>query len=250
MQAIDMNAISSVISFLTDALIPFCSPVMVQKIRFQLMTSLRSVQSLSLIPYAHPPRPMYDACLITGLPWAQWMLLLGNQPIHITITPLHVHAHVSTRMIALWEADADLRPTNIPSIARQRPLAKPKPCVRARLPILIPTLLDLSSSEADADMDCDSDTESNASSSSCFSSASDESMTSVSSRGSSKPNSKPYLPRQTPTIKRVVTTYLYKGGSTVVATGGVMLGPHATTKKSSPRVLLGPDDDDSWRRRV
>ncbi len=109
MQAIDMNAISSVISFLTDALIPFCSPIMVQKIRFQLMTSLRSVQSLSLIPYAHPPRPMYDACLITGLPWAQWMLLLGNQPIHIIITPLHVYAHVSTRMIALWEADADLR---------------------------------------------------------------------------------------------------------------------------------------------
>lgn len=248
MQAIDMNAISSVISFLTDALIPFCSPIMVQKIRFQLMTSLRSVHSLSLIPYAHPPRPIYDACLITGLPWAQWMLLLGNQPIHITITPVHVYAHVSTRMIALWEADADLRPTNIPSIARQRPLAKPKPCVRARLPILIPTLLDLSVSEADADMDSDSDTESTASSS-CFSSASDESMTSVSSKGSSKPSSKPYVPRQALTTKRVITTYLYKGGSTVVATGGVMLGPHVTTKKSSPRVLLGPDDD-SWRRRV
>ncbi|KAK0190663.1 hypothetical protein F5146DRAFT_1000659 [Armillaria mellea] len=248
MQAINMNAISSVISFLTDALIPYCSPVMVQKIRFQLMTSLRSVRSLSLIPYAHPPRPIYDACLITGLPWAQWMLLLGNQPIHITITPLHVYAHVPTRTVALWEADADLRPTNIPSIARQRPLAKPKPCVRARLPILIPTLLDLSVSEADADTDCDSDTESTASSS-YFSSVSDESMTSVSSKGSSKPSSKPYLPRQTPT-KRVITTYLYKGGSTVVATGGVMLGPHAATKKLSPHVLLGPDDDDSWRRRV
>ncbi|KAK0230488.1 hypothetical protein IW262DRAFT_407096 [Armillaria fumosa] len=249
MQAIDMNAISSVISFLTDALIPYCSPVTVQKIRFQLMTSLRSVQSLSLIPYAHPPRPIYDACLVTGLPWAQWMLLLGNQLIHLTITPLHVYAHVSTRTIALWDADTDLRPSNIPSIARQRPLAKPKPCVRARLPILIPTLLDLSSSEADADMDCDSDTESTASSS-CFSSASDESMTSVSSKGSSKPSSTPYLPRQTPTTKRVITTYLYKGGSTVVATGGVMLGPHATTKMSSPRVLLGSDDNDSWRRRV
>ncbi|KAK0206824.1 hypothetical protein DFS33DRAFT_622110 [Desarmillaria ectypa] len=249
MQAIDMNAISSVVSFLTDALIPFCSPIMVQKIRFQLMTSLRSVQSLSLIPYAHPPRPIYNACLITGLPWAQWMLLLGNQPIHITIAPLHVHAHVSTRMITLWQADADLCPTNIPSIARQRPLAKPKPCVRARLPICVPTLLDLSSPEADADMDCDSDAESTASSS-CFSSASDESMTSVSSRGSSEPHSKPYFPRQAPTTKRVITTYLYKGGATSVVTGGVMLGPHTTTKKSSPRVLLGPDDDDSWRRHV
>ncbi|KAK0461833.1 uncharacterized protein EV420DRAFT_132497 [Desarmillaria tabescens] len=249
MQAIDMNAISSVVSFLTDALIPFCSPITVQKIRFQLMTSLRSVQSLSLIPYVHPPRPIYNACLITGLPWAQWMLLLGNQPIHITITPLHVYAHVSTRMITLWQADADLSPTNIPSVARQRPLAKPKPCVRARLPICVPTLLDLSLPEAEADMDCDSDAESTASSS-CFSSASDESMTSVSSKGSSKSRSKPYLPRQAPIPKRVVTTYLYNGGSTGVATGGVMLGPRATTKKPSPRVLLGPDDDDSWRHRV
>lgn len=213
------------------------------------MTSLRSVRSLSLVPYAHPPRPIYDACLVTGLPWAQWILLLGNQPIHLTITPLHVYAHISTRRVALWDADTDLCPSNIPSIARQRPLAKPKPCVRARLPILIPTLLDLSSCEVDADMDCDSDTESTASSS-CFSSASDESMTSVSSKGSSKPRSTPYLPRQTPTTKRAIATYLYKGGSTVVATGGVMLGPHATTKKSSPRVLLGPDNNDSWRRRV
>ncbi|KAG7447459.1 uncharacterized protein BT62DRAFT_930471 [Guyanagaster necrorhizus] len=155
-------------------------------------------------------------------------------------------------MITLWQADDDLCLTNMPSIARQRPLAKPRPNVRAHLPIRVPTLPDLNLSETDADMSCDSDAESTASSS-CFSSASSESMTSVSSRGSSKLRSKPYLPRQAQApvieIKRVVTTYLYNGGSTSVATGGVMLGPQATTKKSSPRVLLGPDDD-NWRRRV
>ncbi|KAK0444376.1 hypothetical protein EV421DRAFT_1800746 [Armillaria borealis] len=102
MQVIDTTAVSAVVSFLTDVLAPLCS----SRVR---------VRSLSLSPYRPPPRPLHDACMTTGLPWPYWILLLGNQDIHITITSLHVKAQIAAHTVALWDADTDLYPSNIDS---------------------------------------------------------------------------------------------------------------------------------------
>ncbi|KAK0499648.1 hypothetical protein EDD18DRAFT_858552 [Armillaria luteobubalina] len=161
MQVIDSTAVSAVVSFLTDVLDPLCSSRVVDKLRCLLKKSLQRVRSLSLSPYKPPPRPLHDACMTTGLPWPYWILLLGNQDIHITITPLHVQAQISAHTVALWNADADLHASNVPAP-----------------PDLAPV-----------DSDLDSDTEST---SSYFSDVSLSSVTSVSSGAS---QSTPYLRR-------------------------------------------------------
>ncbi|KAK0461714.1 uncharacterized protein EV420DRAFT_1526803 [Desarmillaria tabescens] len=174
MQVIDTSAVSAVVSFLTDDLAPLCSSLVVDKLRCLLKKSLQRVRSLSLSPYRPPPRPVHDACMSTGLPWPYWILLLGNQDIHITITPLHVQAQIAARTVALWDADADLHASNVRFIAGKQ-IVHPRTLVP--MPIRVPTPPDL----APVDSDSDSDTEST---SSYFSDVSLSSVTSVSSAAS------------------------------------------------------------------
>ncbi|KAK0190536.1 hypothetical protein F5146DRAFT_1044658 [Armillaria mellea] len=182
MQVIDTTAISAVVSFLTDDLAPLCSSRVVDKLRCLLKKSLQRVRTLSLSPYRPPPRPLHDACMTTGLPWPYWILLLGNQDIHITITPLYVQAQISARTVALWNADADLHSSNVCFIAGKQSVHPP---TRILMPIQVPAPPDL----APVDSDSDSDTEST---SSYFSDVSLSSVTSVSSAAS---QSTPYLRR-------------------------------------------------------
>ncbi|KAK0491428.1 hypothetical protein IW261DRAFT_88018 [Armillaria novae-zelandiae] len=182
MQVIDTTAVSAVVSFLTDVLDPLCSSRVVDKLRCLLQKSLQRVRSLSLSPYRHPPRPLHDACMTTGLPWPYWILLLGNQDIHITITPLYVQAQISAHPVALWNADADLHPSNVRFIAGKQSV---HPSTRILMPIQVPAPPEL----APVDSDSDSDTEST---SSYFSDVSLSSVTSVSSAAS---QSTPYFRR-------------------------------------------------------
>ncbi|KAK0243198.1 hypothetical protein EDD85DRAFT_786140 [Armillaria nabsnona] len=91
--------------------------------------------------------------MTTGLPWHYWILLLGNQDIHITIAPLHVQAQIAAHTVALWDADTDLHSSNVRFIAGKQSVHPP---TRILMPIHVPAPPDL----APVDSDSDSDTES------------------------------------------------------------------------------------------
>ncbi|KAF8919585.1 hypothetical protein CPB85DRAFT_815592 [Mucidula mucida] len=261
------SAVSAVVSFLTDALVPFYDPAFLHAVRLHLQMSLpahfKSSAELSLSSTTPPPPVIVQV----PLAFAQWMFFLGSQPIRIVASSTEVKAVFANRTASLWREDGeeDLNEHNVPSIACRNatstrpavyrpPIRLPSPPLRASAPAPI-VVDDDSSSDSSSDVDSDDGY------------LSEDSMTSVSSTQSVYSVSKPVHSK--PSVPPI--TYLYQGGKTNVVTGGVMLGASSnkpaalTALKSSScnkpftpakrqafpkarRVLLGPDSS-NWRRR-
>ncbi|KAF9037873.1 hypothetical protein BDZ89DRAFT_1061450 [Hymenopellis radicata] len=247
------SAVSAIISFLTDSLIPFFHPLILHAVRLHLRLTLPSYFSssneLSLSPGSRPPRLL----LSTPVPFAQWMVFLGNQPIRIVVSSSEVKAVFDSRTATLWRKDGedDLCGDNVRAIARNDSISMKKYVPPMRTPSCIPHIRvaipveDDSSSSSDSDADSDDGY------------TSEESMTSVSSTRSVYSETKPSsicssaaasISRATP-----ATTYLYQGGKTSVVTGGVMLSSQPTVKSAvrspmrpSPSAINNPSS--TWRK--
>lgn len=273
------SAVSSIISFLTDSLVPFYHPAFLHAVRLHLRTSLpgyfASSPELCLSLTISPPS------VISQIPleFYQWMSLLGHQSITILTSPTEVKAVFASQTATIWREDGeeDLQESNIPFIARgitsSVKMAVHRSTIRVPSPPLLPQVT------TPIDVDYDSSSSSSSDLDSDDGNISEDSMTSVSSARSQYSVSKsetPYLPRA-PSAQ----TYIYQGGETNVVTGGVMLGipsgepaplahkrtsnsdskpplhntpytprspPKRTASRTSRRVLLGPECS-NWRQR-
>ena len=268
-------AFSSLAMFLTRPLVLHYPLTAVLNAQLVLEANLSRVTlpfTFTLSAELSAPQPFAD----TGIPWTQWATIFGDQPLHFSVTEQCVKLSIGQLpFFVLWAQSVE-ESSYVPFISKSKRTASDVQAPRifsAVKSIKMPSL-----SCIDSPVDLDSDTESDSASSSfSFSSSSSDSMTSVSSRSSS-PSSKDstplppskdsvalpysvpitprYLPRKQPhavinRTKSDPTRYLYKGGSTNVMTGGVMLGKATPAKADKPRrktVLLGPESHD-WRRR-
>ncbi len=249
------SAVSAIISFLTDSLIPFFHPLILHAVRLHLRLTLpshfSSSDELSLSPGSRPPRFL----LSTPVPFAQWMVFLGNQPIRIVVSSSEVKAVIDNRTATLWSksGEDDLCGDNVCPKTRNDSISIKKDVYRPpmRTPSSIPPICVVIPTEDDSSSSSGSDTDSD------DGYTSEESMTSVSSTRSVYSKTKPssIFSSATTSISHTtpVTTYLYQGGKTNVVTGGVMLSsqPPAKSAVGSPMRPSPPainNTSSSWRK--
>ncbi|KAJ7594760.1 hypothetical protein C8J56DRAFT_927616 [Mycena floridula] len=266
------SALSTLVSFLTRPLILVYPSETVSTVRLILEANLSPLFTTS-VPFtfvfsasATPPAPFFTACLLSGVSWSEWTKVFEVQDLHFFVSKESITVAINpsgTPSLSIWAQDID-ESTAVPCISKQRLSSRLLDTTRS---IKIPSLPACLDPVIEIDSDSDSDSESNAS----FTfSSSTESLTSMSSVSSSPvmKSSRPLLSSTPPPApprylsrsqrrlthvavddaKKDVTKYMYKGGSTGVMTGGVMLGasvPAPTRRKKS--LLLGPDSG-NWRR--
>ena len=259
-------AISAMISFLTDGLIPSLHPLILHSLRLHLYAYLPmhfTTCTTLRLPFDLPT---------TIAPHSVWLTALGTSDIMIVISPSSARAiFPHGREVTLWQADEeeDLKEGGVlPSIARRVTEEKDTPAPQAiRVPTLRPVSPDSSSSSCSSSCDESEDGYSSEDSMTSVSSVYSVSPAAVETKPLPTPKPAVYRPRSIP--KTTPTTYLYQGGKTNVVTGGVMLGggnkmpsrdkpftpkekpytPPTTTAWRAKRVLLGPESNDNWRRR-
>ena len=89
------TSISQAINFLTRPLICSQEPDMIHSLQMILRSTLQAVYSaartsrlvLSLSHSSLPPRPIYAACIASGLQWQEWIALLGSRDFDLVIKP-------------------------------------------------------------------------------------------------------------------------------------------------------------------
>jgi len=225
---------------------------------------------LSLSPSCLPPRPIYAACLTTGVQWFDWIAALGGREFDFFVDPgcISVRYGKDAKLVTIWseelfaESVSPVLPPNIKSqsktIAQQllesesadddeifAMIADEVGAPTWATPIIdhFPPVTRSESPLSAISSDSRSSSRSS-NSSSCFSYAStartDSCLSASHQTSSGNKISRREKARQArvfvDTSKTEVTPY--DGGKTTVLTGGVMLGAAPSKAKSAP----------SWRR--
>lgn len=102
-------AVAQAITFLTRPLVSIHSTQTVIKLQLALEANLTALYAptwtprepafgapsrcLGLSPGCLPPKPIYSACMATGVQWFQWIPLLGNQSFDLCVDPGRVTVH-------------------------------------------------------------------------------------------------------------------------------------------------------------
>ncbi|KAF8915286.1 hypothetical protein CPB85DRAFT_1454162 [Mucidula mucida] len=229
------SAVSAIISFLTDSLIPFFHPLILHA-----LVSGKQAAQISVI-HARAIRT------VDGFP---------GQPTHTHRRLIERgQAVIDNRTATLWSksGEDDLCGDNVCPKTRNDSISIKKDVYRPpmRTPSSIPPICVVIPTEDDSSSSSGSDTDSD------DGYTSEESMTSVSSTRSVYSKTKPssIFSSATTSISRTtpVTTYLYQGGKTNVVTGGVMLSSQPPAKSAvgspmrpSPPAINNPSS--SWRK--
>ena len=107
------TSISQAINFLTRPLICSQEPDMIHSLQMILRSTLQAVYSaartsrlvLSLSRSSLPPRPIYAACIASGLQWQEWFALLGSRDFDLVIKPHSVsvtYVGPNPRTVIVW----------------------------------------------------------------------------------------------------------------------------------------------------
>ena len=108
-----LTSISKAINFLTGPLVPSQEPDMIHSLQMILQSTLQAAYStartrlvLSLSHSSLPPRPIYAACIASGLQWHEWISLLGSQDFDLVIQPHIVSVTYfspnNSRTVVVW----------------------------------------------------------------------------------------------------------------------------------------------------
>lgn len=228
---------------------------------------------LTLSPHGHPPRPIYNACVATGIQWLDWIALLGGQEFDFFVNPGHISVRYGrdTKLITIWSehhAAGSLSNAATPALSKtlaQQLLENDREedeelfamiADEVNGPTWMTPILDKFPVpvRSESPLSAISNDSRSSTSSSCFSSSSSSTTDSrsstpsntTSSAGTSK-LSRRERARQArifiDTTKTQVTPY--DGGKTTVLTGGVMLG--AAPASTKPTTLAGSTAT-TWRR--
>jgi len=97
------RTVAQAVSFLVSPLVPSYPMTAVSKLQLLLEANLTALyaptwttmdplkgsasRSLSLSPHCLPSRPIYSACLATGVQWFEWIALLGKQELTLFVDP-------------------------------------------------------------------------------------------------------------------------------------------------------------------
>ena len=92
------TSISQAINFLTRPLILTQEPDMIHSLQMILRSTLQVVYAaartprlvLSLSHSSLPPRPIYAACIASGIQWHDWITVLDSRDFHLVIEPHNV----------------------------------------------------------------------------------------------------------------------------------------------------------------
>ena len=107
------TSISQAINFLTRPLILSQEPDMIHSLQMILRSTLQAAYSaartsrlvLSLSRSSLPPRPIYAACIASGLQWQEWIALLGSRDFDLVIEPHSVYVNYvgpNPRIVIVW----------------------------------------------------------------------------------------------------------------------------------------------------
>ena len=107
------TSISQAIHFLTRPLIFNQEPDMIHSLQMILRSTLQAAYSaartsrltLSLSRSSLPPRPIYAACIASGIQWQEWITLLGSGDFDLVIEPHCVsvtYVGSKPRTVILW----------------------------------------------------------------------------------------------------------------------------------------------------
>jgi len=121
------TSISQAINFLTRPLILSQEPDMIHSLQMILRSTLQAVYAstraprlvLSLSVSSLPPRPIYAACIASGIQWCEWIALLGSRDFDLVIEPHRVsvtYVGPNRQTVILWSEP--LTPAKRPLFSR------------------------------------------------------------------------------------------------------------------------------------
>ena len=107
------TSISQAINFLTRPLIFNQEPDMIHSLQMILRSTLQAAYSAArtsrlVLPLSRsslPPRPIYAACIASGLEWQEWIALLGSRDFDLVIEPHSVSftcVGPNPRIVIVW----------------------------------------------------------------------------------------------------------------------------------------------------
>ena len=122
------TSISQAINFLTRPLILSQEPDMIHSLRMILRSTLQLAYSadrdprlvLSLSATSLPPRPIYAACIASGVQWQEWIALLGSRDFDLVIEPHSVsvtYVGPNPQTITVW-SESRVNPLKRPLLSR------------------------------------------------------------------------------------------------------------------------------------
>ncbi|TEB24548.1 hypothetical protein FA13DRAFT_1305208 [Coprinellus micaceus] len=169
------------VSFVQDAYMMFALQTILRSTLLAAFTAASSKRLVMTFTPDMPPRPIWAACIATGIEWIEWIQFFGQQEFDLIIEETSVVARyhgASAGAVTIWSApqlnDAKrslLAKLSVPDVARvpirkfgQKVATGPPPNVPSRTRIVLPTVsLNLSSRRTLAQQliasDDDSDTE-------------------------------------------------------------------------------------------
>lgn len=117
------TSITQAIDFLTRPLILIHTPTKVVSLQIILQSILTATylptpqnnhprMSFSLSPTSLPPRPIYAACIASGVQWSEWISVLGGTPFELVIDSTFVTVRAGNKTATVWQAPAPLRPAS------------------------------------------------------------------------------------------------------------------------------------------
>ena len=121
------TSLSQAINFLTRPLILSQEPDMITSLQMILRSTLQAVYSaartsrlvLSLSRSSLPPRPIYAACIASGLEWHEWIALLGSRDFDLVIEAHNVsvtYVGPNPRTVIVWSEP--ISPVKRPLLSR------------------------------------------------------------------------------------------------------------------------------------
>ena len=122
------TSISRAINFLTRPLIFNQEPDMIHSLQMILRSTLQAAYSAArtsrlVLPLSRsslPPRPIYAACIASGLEWQEWIALLGSRDFDLVIEPHSVsvtYLGPNPRIVIVWSEPL--------SSVKRAPLSRP-----------------------------------------------------------------------------------------------------------------------------
>lgn len=108
--SLDTTSLAQAIAFLTRPLTLVYAHETITSLQHILRTTINvaypsSSFKLSLSSTALPPRPIYAACIATGIKWSEWFNLLGQRSFDLLIEPQSVvarYAGIKGQTVVVW----------------------------------------------------------------------------------------------------------------------------------------------------
>ncbi|KAF9466678.1 hypothetical protein BDZ94DRAFT_1295499 [Collybia nuda] len=114
------TSITQAIDFLTRPLVLIHTPTKVASLQLILQSILTATylptpqnnhprMTFILSPASLPPRPIYAACIASGVQWSEWISVLGGTPFELVIDSSFVSVRAGDKTASVWQAPASLR---------------------------------------------------------------------------------------------------------------------------------------------